>query len=209
MNNENRTKTPIWLITAVVLGLLLLLGIIFDVKEVYSNYRDYNKAIELIEQGEYTKAGTILWDFNINDYKDGRYLYSYAYYMKYKDNDAYNAYRCLKEIPENYSGKFAEEIANERPLCEAAYAEYKREQARLDAERKKEVPNNQPAVTTAPAVTTKPRVVTTKKKKVYPDDEFDVYDYYDVEDFYDDHEDDFWDFEDAEDYFDEAWDNVD
>ena len=41
------------------------------------------------------------------------------------------------------------------------------------------------------------------KKKVYNGDDYDVNDYYDAEDFYEDHYDDFYDYYDAEDYFDE------
>ena len=43
-----------------------------------------------------------------------------------------------------------------------------------------------------------------KNKAKY--DEYNVYDYYDPEDFYEDNYDDFYDYEDAEDYYNEAWD---
>lgn len=210
MKNEKRrgaSKVPLWLIVSVVLVFMLVFGIASDIKEVHTNFQNYNEAIELIEQGNYGKAETLL--NGLKDYKDGKYLYSYAFYLEYKNSDVYKAHKYLNEIPENYSGKFSEEIAKERPLCEAAYEEYEKERKAENDRKAQEYKNNLPAVTTTPAVTTKPYVATTKKKKEYPYDEYDVYDYYDEEDFYYDHEDDFWDFEDAEDYFNEAWDNVD
>ena len=42
-----------------------------------------------------------------------------------------------------------------------------------------------------------------RKTKVYNGDDYDVKDYYDAEDFYDDHYDDFYDYEEAEDYYNE------
>lgn len=205
MKNEKRrgaSKVPLWLIVAVVLIFMLILGIVSDIKEVHTNSQNYNEAIELIGQGKYGKAEALL--NGLKDYKDGKYLYSYAFYLEYKNSDVYKAHKYLNEIPENYSGKFSEEIAKERPLCEAAYEEYEKEQKAENDRKAQEYKNN------LSAVTTKPYVATTKKKeeKEYPYDEYDVYDYYDEEDFYYDHEDDFWDFEDAEDYFNEAWDNV-
>lgn len=210
--NEKRrgaSKVPLWLIVAVVLIFMLILGIASAIKEVHTNSQNYNEAIELIEQGKYGKAETLL--NGLKDYKDGKYLYSYAFYLEYKNSDLYKAHKYLNEIPENYSGKFSEEIAKERPLCESAYEAYEKERKAENDRKAQEYKNNLPAVTTTPVVTTKPYVATTKKKeeKKYPYDEYDVYDYYDEEDFYYDHEDDFWDFEDAEDYFNEAWDNVD
>lgn len=207
--NEKNRQVPIWLIFSAVLIVMLILGIASDVKEVRRNSKNYGDAIEFIEQGNYGKAEMLLDE--LKDYKDGKYLYSYAHYLEYKDNDVYKARKYLNEIPETYSGEFAEEIAKERPLCEAAYEKYEKERKAENDRKAQEYKNNSPTVTTAPAVTTKPYVFTTKKKekKKYPYDEFDVYDYYDEEDFYYDHEDDFWDFEDAEDYFNEAWDNVD
>ena len=46
-------------------------------------------------------------------------------------------------------------------------------------------------------------ISTSRKKKTYNDDKYDVKDYYDAEDFYDDHYDDFYDYEEAEDYYNE------
>lgn len=202
------SKVPIWLIIVVVL-IFILLAAGIDIKNAYTDSHNYNKAIELIEQGKYIEAGTLLKE--LEDYKNGKYLYSYARYLEYKDNDIYSANWHMNDIPKDYSGELSEEIAEERTLCKAAYDKYKREQDAENERKAQEYKNNSPTVTTTPAVTTKPYVFTTKKKdeKKYPYDEYDVYDYYDEEDFYYDHEDDFWDFEDAEDYFNEAWDNVD
>ncbi len=44
-----------------------------------------------------------------------------------------------------------------------------------------------------------------KKKKEYPDDAYDVYEYSDPEDFYYDNYDDFFEYEEAEDYYNDAW----
>ncbi len=204
--NEKIRRVYVWLTAAGVLVFMLIFGFASDIKEAYTNSQKYNKAIEFIKQGKYSDAEILL--VTLDDYKDGKYLYSYACYLNCKNGSAYLAHSYMNDIPENYNGEFSGEIAAERTLCEAAYAEYQKEQDRLDAERKMKAQNNQLAVT-EPPVTLKPRTVATRKKKVYPDDELDVYDYYDEEDFYYDHEDDFWDFEDAEDYFNEAWDKVD
>lgn len=283
--NKKRHRVSIWLIVAVVLGILLILGLASDIKETYTKSQNYNKAIELIEQGEYDKASLLF--LKLEDYKDAKYLYFYANYLHYKDNYIYSARKFLNEIPKTYKGKFADEIVAERPLCEAAYAEYEKEQERLELQRKREedeyvrnLKNKLPEVgmssqyidktmlgthddykkmdgyrdgkdvvvhtyrwysdnrrdivfvaecyngyvkeahkvnentywtsSGTPNFGAKSPAITTKKKKEkeYPYDEFDVYDYYDEEDFYYDHEDDFWDFEDAEDYFNEAWDKV-
>lgn len=134
--NGKKRSVPIWTIVAVILVLMLILGIASDAKEVHTNSKNYNEAIELIEQGKYGKAEMLLKE--LKDYKDGKYLYSYAYYLDYKDNNVYTARKYLNEIPETYSGKFSEEIAKERPLCEAAYAEYKKEEERLELQRKRE-----------------------------------------------------------------------
>lgn len=58
--------------------------------------------------------------------------------------------------------------------------------------------------TASAAATTAPKRTTTKKTTTKYD-EFNVYDYYDAEDFYEDNYDDFWDYEDAEDYYNDAW----
>ena len=54
------------------------------------------------------------------------------------------------------------------------------------------------ATTKAPTTT---RPTTTKPTTTHPDDPYDVYDYWDPEDFYEDHWDDFFDYYDAEEYF--------
>lgn len=166
MKNEKgrgASKVPLWLIVAVALVFMLILGIASDIKEVHTNSQNYNEAIELIEQGNYGKAETFLNE--LKDYKDGKYLYSYAFYLEYKNSDVYKAHKYLNEIPENYSGKFSEEIAKERPLCEAAYEEYEKERKAENDRKAQEYKNNLPAVTTTPVVTTKPYVATTKKKR--------------------------------------------
>lgn len=57
---------------------------------------------------------------------------------------------------------------------------------------------------TPPTTTYKP-----KPNNNYPYNEYNVYDYYDPEDFYYDYEDDFWDYEDAEDYYEDYWEDYD
>lgn len=178
--NEKRrgaSKVPLWLIVSVVLVFMLILGIASDIKEVHTNSQNYNEAIELIEQGKYGKAETLL--NGLKDYKDGKYLYSYAFYLEYKNSDVYKAHKKERKAEND---RKAQEYKNNLPAVTTT-----------------------PVVTTKPYVATTKK----KEEKKYPYDEYDVYDYYDEEDFYYDHEDDFWDFEDAEDYFNEAWDNVD
>ena len=67
----------------------------------------------------------------------------------------------------------------------------------LEAERSGETTTK--ATTTTRPTTTKQ--TTTKPTITRPDDPYDVYDYWDPEDFYYDHYDDFFDYYDAEDYF--------
>ena len=69
-----------------------------------------------------------------------------------------------------------------------------------------------PTRTTRPTTTrpTTTRPTTTKPvPTTYPDDPYDVFDYWDPEDFYYDHYDDFFDYYDAEDYFYEQWEPYD
>lgn len=87
---------------------------------------DYNIAVERIRRGDYTGARELLC--RLEDYKDGGVLLHYARARSFfprTDALAYSTYEELEQIPADYFGDLAEEIAAFRAETEPYRAEKK------------------------------------------------------------------------------------
>lgn len=87
----------------------------------------YNKAITLVEQHNYSEAEEILVKYEKSNYFDDLpYVLSYARICMLgdTDSDTREIHYMLEDIPESYSGKFAEEISEIRADNDKKYGEY-------------------------------------------------------------------------------------
>ncbi|MCI5904659.1 MAG: hypothetical protein MRZ61_05915 [Oscillospiraceae bacterium] len=195
-------------ILAAVAGVILLLclwGVINEKNERDKYLAEYEKGIEYINSGNYLKA-SVAFDNIPDEYgcEDLEYLRAYANCLYYNNEDSPSgAHRYMEKIPEDYSGAFADEIKALRPEIDKKYSDYCAQEEILERQYRESKRKEQQEQTTTTASSSNKSSY--KPNYNYPEDEYNVYDYYDPEDFYYDYEDDFWDYEDAEDYYDEAW----
>lgn len=194
-------------ILAAAAGVILLLCGRAFIKE--KNERDkylaeFEKGIEYINSGNYLK-GSVTLDSIPDEYGDDdlKYVQAYASCLYYNsEGSPSGAHRYMEKIPEDYSGAFADEIKALRPEIDKKYSDYCAQEEILEKQYRESKRKEQQEQTTTVSSSNKSSY---KPNYSYPEDEYNVYDYYDPEDFYYDYEDDFWDYEDAEDYYDDAW----
>lgn len=194
-------------ILAAAAGVILLLCGRAFIKE--KNERDkylaeFEKGIEYINSGNYLK-GSVTLDSIPDEYGDDdlKYVQAYASCLYYNsEGSPSGAHRYMEKIPEDYSGAFADEIKALRPEIDKKYSDYCAQEEILEKQYRESKRKEHQEQTTTVSSSNKSSY---KPNYSYPDDEYNVYDYYDPEDFYYDYEDDFWDYEDAEDYYDDAW----
>ena len=143
-------------VTAVIGGIAILFMIYGIVHFIIMN-NQYNKVIEVIKQGDYTRAEEMLIDMNVkrkddNDersyfrlrsvllyeckdtenlehyFADSAILYIYITAMEYyNDNKFEFASNRINLVPENYSGALCEEIKTSKQEINQRYEEYKQE----------------------------------------------------------------------------------
>lgn len=129
-----RKKILLKLITA-VLAIALVCVMPHIVKAVKTESR-YNEAIRLIKKGEYEMGANRL--MGMSDYKYSDALINYGLYMVRKDTSFFVAYDNICEIPTDYDGPFADEIASEREYAESVYDEKSIIYEQEEKERQKE-----------------------------------------------------------------------
>ena len=194
-------------ILAAAAGVILLLcgrAFIKEKNEQKKYLAEFEKGIEYINSGNYLK-GSVTLDSIPDEYGDDdlKYVQAYASCLYYNsEGSPSGAHRYMEKIPEDYSGAFADEIKALRPEIDKKYSDYCAQEEILEKQYRESRRKEQKEQTTTVSSSNKSSY---KPNYSYPDDEYNVYDYYDPEDFYYDYEDDFWDYEDAEDYYDDAW----
>ena len=143
-------------VMAVICGIAILFMLYGIVHFIMMNSQ-YNKVIEVIKQGDYTRAEEMLTDMNVkhkddNDersyfrlrsvllyeckdtenfehyFADSAILYIYITAMEYyNDNKFEFASNRINLVPENYSGALCEEIKTSKQEINQRYEEYKQE----------------------------------------------------------------------------------
>lgn len=129
--SENKSGIKFLLVLAAIAALIILANFIKKSVEEYELKTDYNTAIQLIEDGNYSDAEYKF--YALGDYEDSKVLTNYAGYMRSKSN-IYSAHHYMSYIPKGYNGVFADEIAEERKIINERYDEYLKQ---LEEEEKK------------------------------------------------------------------------
>ena len=140
-----------------VIGGIAILFMIYGIVHFIIMNNQYNKVIEVIKQGDYTRAEEMLIDMNVKHKDDnlersefGRCsmllyecedvdnlkhyfansaaLYIYITAMEYYNNNQFElANDRINLVPENYSGALCEEIKTSKQEINQRYEEYKQE----------------------------------------------------------------------------------
>lgn len=140
-----------------VIGGIAILFMLYGIVHFIIMNNQYNKVIEVIKQGDYTRAEEMLIDMNVkhkddNDERSDFMLYSVSLYeygdrdnlkhyfansavlyiyitaMEYYNNNQFEfANDRINLVPENYRGALCEEIKTSKQEINQRYEEYKKE----------------------------------------------------------------------------------